>query len=236
MRHSPELIEALEVAYRIFADVAAPRMLEASPLRDASAIHRALTSGQLAAIANADIGPYAGWAVTTVGTGKDYQYFLPRILELAVSDSSWMGVSPAVIASRLEMADWRTWPESQQAAVKAVFAAAFSWTLANSTQDPDAWLAGIALIGGATEEARQKWRESESLTAAQGLASFVIAWRSAEQDGELAPPYWTDVPYPERSQTRGWLLSEESSAKLRQSLSTFGPEEAWLIPQALDLL
>ncbi|MCY1646312.1 hypothetical protein OVA11_04275 [Caulobacter sp. SL161] len=233
---SSDLIKALESAYRVFADAPAPKTLEASPPRDAEAIHRMLTGRPLAAIANADIGPYAGWAITTVGTGRDYQHFLPRILELAVNDPSWMGAAPVAIASRLEMAGWRTWPAHQQTAVSAVFTAAFSWTLEIQIQDPHDWLAGIALIGGATEEARQAWRVSESLAAAQGLASFVIDWRSAEQDGEAAPPFWTDVPNPERSRTRAWLLSDETIAQLRRSVLAFGQDEAWLVPQALDAL
>lgn len=236
MSLSSDLIKALESAYRVFADAPAPKTLEASPLRDAKAIHRALTSSPLAAIANADIGPYAGWAMTTVGTGKDYQHFLPRILELAVSDPSWMGAAPVVIASRLEMAGWRSWPAPQQAAVSAVFTAAFSWTLEVQNQDPDDWLAGIALVGGATEEARHEWRVSDSLAAAQGLASFVIDWRSAEQESEAAPPFWTEVPAQERSRTRAWLLSDETIAQLRRSLVTFGQDEAWLAQQALDAL
>jgi hypothetical protein len=124
MKPNDELARRLDDAYIVFSRYPQPSKLDASPLRDAKAILRTLTAAPLRELAGAQIGPYSGWAMTTVGTALDYKHFLPRILEEAVLTNEWMGTDPEVLAERLKMAEWHTWPEDEQAAVLRVFEAA----------------------------------------------------------------------------------------------------------------
>src|SRR5690348_4317961 len=117
MTPSPALSEAIEGAYAKFAAYGRPSKLETSPLRDPKAILATLTGAPLRELTGKQIGPYAGWALTTVGSVQDYKHFLPRILEQAVLAPEWMGTQPQVIAARLKRALWRGWPVSEQAAV-----------------------------------------------------------------------------------------------------------------------
>ncbi len=232
------LAAALDKAYAAFADAPPPRKLEASPLRDAKAIHQTLTHRPLRDLADADIGPYSSWAITTVGTTRDYQHFLPRILELAVRDPSWVGAEPAIIAEKLRQADWRTWPPIQQAAVEAVFQAAFSSALATQELGLEAedWLGGLAILLGETRAYREAWRSATSLAAAHGLASFVLSWLAAEEDGRPAPPFWENVSTIERSLTRTWLISDETQAQLARADAAFDADECWMVQKALEAL
>src|SRR5690348_5088149 len=97
------LRDAIEQYYAAFAAKPRPQKLEASPLRDPGAILATLTAAPLRELTGEQIRPYSGWAMTTVGTDRDYRDFLPRIFELAVIDPVWLGAEPPIMASRLNM-------------------------------------------------------------------------------------------------------------------------------------
>ena len=153
------LRQALDRAYAALAPYPRPVAMDASPLRDPVAILRRLTRAPLREVSGEDIGPYAGWAMTTVGNADDYKHFLPRILEVAVETGSWMGTHPEIIASRLERAGWRAWPAGEQNAVVAVFAAAFEQaSLAHPDYgDASPWLCGVAVMGEPVGPPLQAW-------------------------------------------------------------------------------
>src|SRR5260221_8710240 len=92
--------DALEAAYKAFADVPRPLRIE----RYGEPILQFLTSKPVRELSGDWIGPYSGWAITTAGSGRDYQYFVPRILEEALLNPVWMGTDPDVIASKLKLA------------------------------------------------------------------------------------------------------------------------------------
>jgi hypothetical protein len=79
------LRDALESAYRAFDDVPRPEQVE----RHGESILELLTSMPLRQLPPDVIGPYAGWAITTAGSARDYMDFLPRILEFG-------GLRPAI--------------------------------------------------------------------------------------------------------------------------------------------
>ena len=81
---SPKLAAALQQAYQVFANLPRPAHLEAAPHRDGDRMLSSLTAAPLRELTGEQIGPYAGCAITTVGSERDYRHFLPRILELAV--------------------------------------------------------------------------------------------------------------------------------------------------------
>src|SRR5262245_41868691 len=58
-----------------------------------------------------DLAPYASSVFLTVGSVRDYKYFLPRILEISASDSSWYPVKEVVLTG-LRRAEWERWPEA----------------------------------------------------------------------------------------------------------------------------
>lgn len=54
-----------------------------------------------------DLSRYAHKAMTTIGNVTDYKHFLPRILEVGLDTKS-----------KLEMAQWQTWPQREREAVE----------------------------------------------------------------------------------------------------------------------
>jgi hypothetical protein len=133
-------------AYSVFASVPKPRILHGSPLRDVDSILRDITSAPLRRLTADQLGDFATFAITTVGEVEHYRHFLPRILELSFGSGLDMGFEGWVIAGKLEMAGWRTWPSDERQAIEAVFRAAFRRAIEMDTDEErraDDWLCGL---------------------------------------------------------------------------------------------
>ena len=142
------LQRAIDKCYDIFAVYPRPDRLEASPLRDPAALLRTLTSAPLQELGGEQIGSYAGYALTTVGSVQDYKHFLPRILEFAVRKPQWMGTEPPVIGNRLRHGKWPDWPSAEQHCIRDLFICACLQAFAEhpDTTDAGPWLFGIAIL------------------------------------------------------------------------------------------
>lgn len=68
------------------------------------------------------VGDYAAHVLATSGGVEDFRYFLPRILHIALTEGfDWPDVE--VVAARLRVARWWSWPDAQHGAVRQVLAA-----------------------------------------------------------------------------------------------------------------
>lgn len=236
--HSDEALRlSLDRVYDAFSSVCCPTCWDAAPGRNGDALLRGLTSSSLRDIAGEQIGPYAGWAMTTVGSGIDYQYFLPRILELAIDRPEWMGTMPPVIASRLKMAAWNEWPQVQRDAVFCLFDAAFQWSMqlhtdvANTAPD---WLCGLASLGASIEPQLRAWRQSSVPNACLQLATFVSTTEAEIADANTT--FWDDVAPSVTDAVRSWLMSSATRAQLASSVDRVNEDDRWVIERALKLL
>ena len=224
------LRSAVEQSYQEFADVNCPRTLETSPLRDGNEILQTLTSSPLKNLADEQIGPYSGWAITTVGNDRDYRHFLPRIFDLAVTDPVWLGTEPPVIAGKLNMGTWRTWPANQQTAVLHVFNAAFD---AMIERHPDAWpsnaadwFCGIAILGEAIAPVIERWRTSTEANAALNMGGLINAHsKSMRKLGEVQGSFWEEVNREVRRDVAKLLLEERTLAFLRSASHKVSEED-----------
>ncbi|WCM25243.1 hypothetical protein NDN01_14320 [Sphingomonas sp. QA11] len=156
------------------------------------------------------IGPYSGWAITTVGSERDYRHFLPRILELAACDGTWLGAEPAVIASKLKMGRWEEWDTDQHSAVPAVFEAGFCASLdmlPGYGYTADSWLCGLAALDRPIEPWLTLWEGSTSLNAALQLSSFIRTeeW-PLDSATAVSGGFWEEVSPALRRQIACWLM------------------------------
>jgi hypothetical protein len=234
------LRDAIECAYRAFARVPRPTSLEASPLRDGAKIFRTLVSAPLRDIEGEKIGPYAGWAITTVGSASDYFHFLPRILELAVQNPSWMGATPPVIANRLKLANWNDLPNDQHRAVEDVFESAYRWAVESHPNDVESaadWLCGLAILDAPIGPLLESWQQSPSPNSILQLASFasLIDSEYVSPDGLLGV-YWEEVQLPARQIVTSWLRSRGVRDRLASSIGSVLPEDRYMIDHALKCL
>jgi hypothetical protein len=231
------LRSAIERSYEAFALEPRPTRWRAAPHRDGDALLRQLTAVPLADLTDEAIDPYSSWAITTVGSAQDYKYFLPRILALAVSGTGSVGADPPVIAGRLKMSQWESWPAAQRDAVLNLFETAFHSSLAgegDGWMDIENWLCGLAHLDGPLEPFLLAWAEAASAEAGLQLSRFVQgnAKRLVKGDG-IASGFWDDVDIAVRQRVSAWLLSEQVRQRLEVALETVAEEDRWEIEQGL---
>jgi hypothetical protein len=172
------LTAAVDGAYEAFADYPRPQQMDAAPTRDPSKIIATLSSAPLRNLTGEQIGPFAGWALTTVGSVADYKHFLPRILEQAVRAPEWMGTEPQVIAARLKRAHWHDWPNSEQAAIVELVRAAWDQSSREppelSGADASQWLWALAALGENISPLLVRWLECPRDGAVLQIASLAM--------------------------------------------------------------
>ncbi|MEP7006030.1 MAG: hypothetical protein ABI810_08615 [Sphingomonas bacterium] len=234
---SDALRSAIEGSYEAFAREPRPTGWRAAPHRDGDALLLQLTAVPLADLKDEAIGPYSSWAITTVGSAQDYKYFLPRILALAVSDTGSVGADPPVIAGRLKMSQWESWPAAQRDAVLNLFETAFLSALESQGQgwmDIENWLCGLARLDRPLEPFLLAWAQAMSAEAGLQLSRFVQgnAKRLARGDS-IASGFWEDVDISVRQQVSAWLLSEQVRHRLEVALERVAEEDRWEIEQGL---
>ena len=228
---------ALERAYAAFAREPRPTRLIVSPLRDAGKILETLTAAPLRALTCDQIGPYSSWAITTVGDARDYRHFLPRILELAVSDPTWLGAEPAVIASKLKLGDWSAWGSEQRAAVIGVFEAAMEAAPASDVGiglDAEAWLCGLTTLDIAPEPWLARWSAAPLPAAACQIVQLVTV--AVARDGSVSDGFWEEVDPVPRATIAAWLASPATRDQLIVARAMIPEEDRWEIDMAIEKL
>lgn len=232
-----QLKAAIDAAYRAFSRYPLPRQLETSPLRDPKQILRQLSSAPLRDLPGEAIGPYSGWALTTVGNDRDYRHFLPRIFELAVTDPVWLGATPPVIAGKLKMAQWQTWPAAEITAVTAFFGAANDAMVARHPDmafDAALWLCGSVVLGEPLADVFGRWLTSPSPNAPLQLGRFLIDqakyWR---RSGAVGGPWWDDLDQTLRREIGCELMSDRVRVKLEAVTEASEDDRFQLIDAAL---
>lgn len=226
------LRSAIEQSYETFAGIPCPRKLDASPYRNADEILRTLTSAPLRELDAERIGPYAGWAITTVGNDSDYRHFLPRIFELAVTDPVWLGADPPVMARKLNMGGWRTWPANQQSAVLHVFHAALtSMTERHPDNWPSTaadWFCGIATLGEPVTPAFECWRASTHANAALNMAGFIISEsKNIRRNGMVRCSFWHEVNEEVRREVAKLLLEKRTKVFLQSAMDQVSEDDCF---------
>ena len=233
MTPDSQLLAALDAAYEAFSSYLCPQQLEASPTRDPARILATLSSTPLRSLSGEQIGPYAGWALTTVGSVEDYKHFLPRILEQAVRAPDWMGTQPPVVASRLNMAKWRAWPKSESTAVIEVFVAALRDAICRHPDDggdASEWLCALASIGEDVQPHLREWLdggEGNSLLQIANLTTHLPALSSLNAREQV---FWADLTPKVRSEIVTWLTSAEVGTALMEATG-IDANDAWRVEQ-----
>lgn len=143
----PELVTAIENVYLAFSDVPKPDSIGACPCCiDDDTLNR-LTSTPLREVSDEDLAPYASSAFLTAGDVDDYLYFLPRILEVTISNDIWWP-DIEVTGRAIRESKPSEWPSPRRKAVQSLFEAVFESFLAEQYYYRiDEWICGAARAG-----------------------------------------------------------------------------------------
>ena len=121
-----ELQDTIEHAYEIFGRYARGGDIDACPCCVGRSDQDKLAGVKLRDQPGDLLSRFAFKAMTTWGGVDDFKHFLPRIFELmTASDRDGIlgceylpGFDLCLVASKLEYAQWRTWPEAEKIAVR----------------------------------------------------------------------------------------------------------------------
>lgn len=232
MHPGDRLITLLSEIYDEFRAFQRPAGLDASPLRDAAAPHSQLTSCPLRDLGVESLVEYASAAMTTVGNINDYKHFLPRLLDLAVTS---MLVEPEMIALKLILAEWRSWPRRQQRLIEDFYRRACLDAFSRHPDDfiAEGWLCGLAILNLEFDTLIAEIAVSRDGRTALQLAHFVSA-SSIFDDVPDRRGYWAYVPDDRLQTVRFWAFGQTVAATLNKGRNHVRVEDIWIIDRALD--
>lgn len=211
---------AIERLYAVFAAYPAPRSLAVSPLKDGEGMFLMLKGRPLSALSADDLGAYAWSALFTAGDDRDYRHFLPRILDLALKLNGQPGLSPAVIAGKLDYCGWRAWPQNEIECVEEFFICAWTFALSSPPNFADAteWLVGMARGRMDVGAALKAWELAKSQWASLHLSEFVLGLpKRFHRTGLPCGAYWDEVDRDILEEIGFWLRSPSLEDRLFQA-------------------
>jgi hypothetical protein len=233
-----DLRMALDQCYKVFSVYARPSFLEAAPTRDPIELLRNLIATSLRELPAENLGPYAGYAMTTVGSADDYLYFLPRILELAILEGSYTGFTFDVIASKLVYnAGWSLCSKQEQEAVVNVMQAVVRQCLDTKTGIAGTislsnLIVGLGILGEPIEDILKRIRDaSDSEAGAQLFLEFAMELPS-EVQGDLE--YTKTIPQKLLQVLLRFIFANETRSTLVRLSKSIDIDQQYLIGLAIE--
>jgi hypothetical protein len=160
--------EAIDRLYTAFAGEPRPVAIEHCPCcMSDDQVDELLRSGNVRTIPVDVVADYAGHVLLTVGTVADFRYYLPRVLQVAVTDEL---VDVELVFGRLRTAKWTGWPDGEQHAVRHLLHAMWDETL-HAYPSRLALDTVLCAIGNAEDD----------------LSGYLGDWASALRTGDAAP-------------------------------------------------
>jgi len=139
-----KLSNAINNFYQAFADVSAPDHIDGCPCCITEKEIQTLLTTPLRELSQDDLASYASSALLTVGSDSDYLYYLPRIVEISISDDSWWP-DIEVTARAIESTNIESWPEKRRDALIELLDAVIDHILDSSAYDLiDQWVYAAA--------------------------------------------------------------------------------------------
>jgi hypothetical protein len=210
--------EALDGVYRAL-ESPIPRSIEACPCCVSESQVQLLLSKPLREITADELTLYASAVLLTSGDVADFRYFLPRMLEISLTERSWWP-DIEVTLSKLAMAGWDNWTAAERDALMNLFEHAFDEAVEASSSTPlhpdiDSWICGLGLAGADLEPFLRKL---EDPAAAHALLQFIRYNDQYRQHRTLANPFW-DKARAASDPVVNWLHSTRGRTAIERARS-----------------
>jgi hypothetical protein len=250
----PQVLEkAIDNLYETFSGYPLPEDTQPCSCCHTPIANELLHAAPLRKLAWKHLSDYASDAILTWGDVDCFRHFLPRIIELAVTDVERpIGAPDAVQVFRLFYhAEWRTWPQDEQASIERLLAAVWETVRSNPPIesgwiDVEEWICAISHCESDIGGHLNVWRQDDRLSAAWALSCLVLGseipyvsmnidapvWREGQDQQEFihdfmktptASPYWDECKR-QLSQLLNFVRSPEALEKLRNAELTCNNE------------
>jgi hypothetical protein len=157
---------------------------------------------------------YAGKVFLTVGSNADFRYFLPRILEVSLTYSSWL-VDRELVGRSIGSHGWSEFNEAQQLALEQTAQVGFKTLLRqvnggedeSSASDLDSWLCCASHFFNAWSEWLKEIEERPTV-----LRLLYEYHSSSLASGRLCNGFWHDSP--RKTEFLAWFLDLQDRGEI----------------------
>lgn len=220
--------------YDVFGRYARPRGETYSPYANVTAADAAaIRERPLRELSGRDLAKYAMRAITTWGDAEELRYYLPRLLELLVTERGW--VDKPTVMLNLSTAAWRTWPGPEQEAIEAFVRAVWPPLLAGHVKLSLAELAlGCSLAGISLKPMEEAWYGAPDGPSSSQLADLITLERDELVGVGTFGTRWSPEA---RRVLEGLVRSPETRARMeRACLHATEADAARLVSDAIEIL
>ncbi len=188
------------------------------------------------------LGSYAAEALMVWGDLDCYKHFLPRILDLVLTEGDWTKgtPSPERVFFPLRYGEWRTWPKEEQISVERVLQAVWETVRSNPPIeggyiDVEQWLCSISQCEESLAPYLDQWRQDERLSAAWVLSSLILGSTIAYTGTDHDPPVWEGEE--SRQRIKEWFKQPRRGAFWKNCDAQYAQLQQWArSPVALEKL
>jgi len=168
--------KALDVVYREFT-APTPQGIEGCPCCSETRGVDVLLTTPLRELTGEQLGRYVSGLFYTIGSERDFRYFLPRIFDISINDPEHAN-NPEIVLEKLRLGNWRSWSVAERRSVEALVDAWFELALAQDLTGADEWWIGD---------------EAESVLCGAARAGFPLAPWLARLQEPFASPVLADL-------------------------------------------
>jgi hypothetical protein len=189
------MYESIQYVYEVFAKYPKPGGFPTCD-RGCCVSHKEsllLLNRNLLELTADELRNYAGDVFLTVGSLADFKYFLPRILDLSVTEKFSWWPTPEVVLGKLPLAGWDHWLEIERKVVMDLLNERFAALIQDANSDGsdiDTW---VCALGRCVPDVTP-YLEPLLEEANQGKLLSFIEWNpSAFSEAKLANGFWKDA-------------------------------------------
>lgn len=201
------LHQHLEDVYQVFSRYPLRVHMEGCPCCVHDADQHRLRSKPISELTSEDLSKYASKAMTTWGDELDFKHFLPRLLELEVKEGRMWSLH-----SKLNFAQWTSWPEAEQESVRQVLLTRWKLSLLERPEPYETPSLGDLMEAEYDLSSYlEVWEGLNHLHAWGHLSNFVVLYGQAILDGT-----WEEEHPRKNLQVKRWLIRPEMLDLLQQ--------------------
>ncbi len=213
---TPEILNAIEDLYTAFAAAKRPSFIDMSPVKDPADFATLLTT-PLRELTSDQLWQYSFSVFFTVGDVADFEYFFPRIIELASKPYSSFELPPMELGVVFQKPAMAGWPEQWRPIRRHAFQAyldAMTASWATMVTDVDTWLCAFSYCLPDIDR-HLELLLSDSDAAHRNLMVFYEANSESLIKHRLNNAFWdqSKVTY---ARVIAWLEREDVQLKIQQ--------------------
>ena len=217
----PVVEKSIQEVYAACFEFQKPAQIDSCDCCHTEGEKKILISVPLSSLSCEQLNDFVFSAFNTIGDAEDFLYFLPRILELAVTEYSEFGCDIGLLGHKLYQTRFWERGERLRASVNNLLLAHFEHQVLKDTDWNYEICDWVCCIGNATPDIEPFL---ELLFVSRYFRNFYEQEHQYAVKGKLGDAFWEEH-HGNKSKIVKWLLSPECNARYWTFFSESGPGE-----------